>query len=256
MTTPFDRLLQRAYDDRAVSGLVVGGSRGKGLGTDLSDWDVYVVVRAEDDVLRVRDDLSTDVVPGVIDLCSVFTVDQFEKHAAPGDSEEWNRYNFAHLVPSLDRTPGRVLQRLCDEKEWLPEQVATARAGVALDAFLNSYYRALKNERDGNQMASSLDAAESVPWVLEFVFTVERRVRPYNKFLAWEVRTHPLERQWGPAGDVTVPLLNVVQTGSLAALAAIFRYVESGARDLDLGGVVDAWGDWAVAAMREGTARR
>lgn len=252
MTTGFDRLLQRARQEQAVLGVVLGGSRGKGLGTAHSDWDVYVVVRREDDVPRVRADLSDAVLPGVIDLCGVFTLDQFEKHAAVGDGDEWNRYNFAHLVPSLDRTREQVLQRLCDEKEWLPSQVAEARAAGALDAFLNSYYRVLKNDRDGNAFAASLDAAEAVPRLLDFVFTAEHRVRPYNKFLAWELRVHPLQREWWPASDDCSLLLDVVTTGSLTRLASVFRSVDQQARALGLGHVVDDWGAWAVDAMRRG----
>lgn len=233
----------------------MGGSRGKGLGTEDSDWDVYVVVQREHDVPRVRDDLSDDVVPGVIDVCAVFTLDQFAKHAAVGAGDEWNRYNFAHLVPSLDRTPEQVLQRLCDEKEWLPEEVAVARAGGALDAFLNSYYRALKNSRDGNALAASLDAAEAVPRLLDFVFAAERRVRPYNKFLAWELRVHPLERDWWPTADVPSLLVDVVTTGSLTLLAAVFNAVDQQARALGMGQVIDDWGVRAVDAMRRGRAR-
>ncbi len=251
MREAFDRLLQRATDDARVVGLVVGGSRGKGLGTANSDWDVYVVVQSGDDVARVRVALLAGASQG-IDLCGVFTLAQFEGHAAVGDSDEWNRYNFAHLVPALDRTPGGLLQGLCDGKEWLPEPVASHRAWAALDAYLNSYYRALMNRRDGNQVAASLDAAEAVPSLLQFVFTAERRVRPYNKFLAWELTTHPLERQWWPTLDVMSLLLDVVRSGSLTSLAAVFRHVEREARELGLGDIVDAWGGSATSAMRRG----
>ncbi len=145
---------------------------------------MYVVVRSEGDLRRVSNELR--IGSREIDLCGVFTVEQFEAHASVGDDSEWNRYNFTHLNLPLDRTPGGLLQRLCDEKEWLPDTVARHRAAGALDAYLNSYHRALKNDRDGNHVAARLDAAEAVPRLVEFVFTAERRARPYNKFLAWE----------------------------------------------------------------------
>lgn len=251
MSEAFDRLMQGATDDPGVVGVVVGGSRGKRLGTPHSDWDVYVVVRSEGDLRRVSNELR--IGSREIDLCGVFTVEQFEAHASVGDDSEWNRYNFAHLNLPLDRTPGGLLQRLCDEKEWLPDTVARHRAAGALDAYLNSYHRALKNDRDGNHVAARLDAAEAVPRLVEFVFTAERRARPYNKFLAWELTVHPLDREWWPTSDVTSLLLDIIATGSLPSLAAAFRTVEAEARGLGFGHIVDAWGAWAVNAMRAGT---
>ena len=57
---------------------------------------------------------------------------------------------------------------------------------------MNMLYRSLKNARVGLELASLLDAQESIPWFLEFVFTVHGRLRPYNKWLEWELEQHPL----------------------------------------------------------------
>ena len=69
-----------------------------------------------------------------------------------------------------------------------------------LDGWVNFAYRALKNDRDGRPLEARLDAAESVPWLLDVVFAIAGRVRPYNKYLPWELRTHPLDG-W-PADDL------------------------------------------------------
>jgi hypothetical protein len=61
-----------------------------------------------------------------------------------------------------------------------------------LDGYVNMAFRALKSDRDGRPLERRLDAAESVHWWLDVVFTLEGRVRPYNKYLAWELREHPL----------------------------------------------------------------
>ncbi len=60
------------------------------------------------------------------------------------------------------------------------------------DAYRNTRFRPAKNRRDGNTEAAVLDAAESVASLLDVVFTVEGRVRPYNKFLRWELDIPPL----------------------------------------------------------------
>lgn len=251
VTDPFSSLLSRATADPRVLGLIVGGSRGKGFQTANSDWDVYVVTSNAAQPSEVRDGLGTSG-GARIDLCAVLTVDDFAAHALPGEAEEWNAYNFAHLTPTLDRTGG-LLQRLCDEKEWLPEDVAHARAGAHLDGYINSYYRSLKNERDGNVVASRLDAAESVACLLGFVFTAERRVRPYNKFLAWELDRHPVSVDWWVVSDPMATVMKVVATGDLQAQAAIFTGIERRARILGLGDVLDAWGSSTLAAMARGS---
>src|SRR5829696_79678 len=50
MTTPHDQfllLLQEARADPQILGLVLTGSRGKGFGSETSDFDVLLVVRPE-----------------------------------------------------------------------------------------------------------------------------------------------------------------------------------------------------------------
>jgi hypothetical protein len=51
-----------------------------------------------------------------------------------------------------------------------------ALAPEALGAFLNSAYRCLKNDRDGNAIGTRVDAAEAVPSYLAYVFALHRRV--------------------------------------------------------------------------------
>ncbi|MFC5826627.1 hypothetical protein [Nonomuraea insulae] len=78
-------------------------------------------------------------------------------------------------------------------KATLTPSEAEAVASEALGAFLNSAYRCLKNDRDGNLAGALLDGAEAVPYFLTYVFASHGRLRPYNKYLGWELRRHPLE---------------------------------------------------------------
>jgi hypothetical protein len=57
---------------------------------------------------------------------------------------------------------------------------------------VNGAYRSAKNHRDGRTDEAHLDAAESLPHLLTALFALHRRVRPYNKYLGWELRQHPL----------------------------------------------------------------
>jgi hypothetical protein len=235
-------------DDR-VLGLLVGGSRGKGFATDASDWDVYLVL--SDDV-PVEDVLAgLDLTESRLDLCGALTLDEFVAYAEVGSPDEWKRYYVAHLKPTFDRTGG-TLQQLCDDKEFLPSDLARARAEALLDGYVNSYYRSLKNARDANMLASGLDAAESVTHLVALAFTAERRVPPYNKFLAWELAGHPLRGDWWPRSEPTQGLLDIVRSGDLDLQASHFLRVEEQARELGYGGVLDAWGQGSLRALRAG----
>lgn len=235
MPDGFARLVRAAESDDRIVGLVLGGSRGKGLGTARSDHDAYVVVG--DGVDPASLETGIDYERDGVDLAGVWTVSGFAAYAVD-DGNDWNRYNFAHLTPTVDKLG--VLADLCAAKEWLPEAAARSQAAERLDGYLNFRYRAAKNRRDGNADAAALDAAESVLLLLDFAFTSERRVRPYNKFLAWELGVHPLDQRWGVAVN-PASLRELVRTADPGLQAACFRAVEPVARHLGFGRVLDAW---------------
>jgi hypothetical protein len=243
VTEVFTTLVSTAERDDRIVGIVLGGSRGKGLATERSDFDVYVVVA--DDVDPKTITLDVDYRDG-IDLAGVWTLGAFADYAL-GDSSDWNRYNFAHLTPSVDKLG--LVQGLCDAKEWLPPDEARTRAELLIDVYLNYRYRAAKNHADGNMAAAGIDAAESAFAMLDFIFTSERRARPYNKFLAWELSTHPLDHDWGVAGlAATAPQL--VRTADLALQSACLQAVERVARELGFDPVIDAWRPSELVLMR------
>lgn len=117
--------------------------------------------------------------------------------------------------------------------------VDPSSAAGPLDAYVNSYYRSAKNARDGLLFEARLDAAESVPYFLEFLFGVHGRVRPYNKWLRWELEEHPLDPPW--TADELGPRLERILAGDEAEQQALFRDAERLARSRGLGEVVDGW---------------
>ena len=239
----YARLRAEAERDPGVLGLVLGGSRGKGCASERSDYDVYLIVEDERAAraryARRRGD-PLDV--------AVFSLDAFAHHAALGSETEWNRYTFAHVAAELDKLDGRI-QQLVEEKGALPVEAARQLAAEALDAYVNSYYRSLKNLRDGLALAAHLDAAESVPWFLTALFALHERVRPYNKYLRWELERYPLE-EWS-ADSVLPALEQIVATGALEVQRALFRRMERLARGREHGAVIDSW-EPDVALLRGG----
>ena len=129
--------------------------------------------------------------------------------------------------------------------------------GDQLDGYVNMAYRALKSDRDGRALERRLDAAESVHWWLDVVFTLEGRVRPYNKYLAWELREHPLSvPEW--SAERLLPQVEAVLDGDAYAVRAAYAVIEREclAWDERHGGhelreLVESWGD-ELALLRGG----
>jgi hypothetical protein len=210
-----EELLREAEADPDVLGIVLGGSLGKGaLITEHSDYDVWVIVRDE-----------TRLVPHRrgerIELITV-TLADFERR--PAD------YTFAHVTPLLDK--GGITELVAAKG-----RVDPTSAGEPLDGYANMLYRSLKNARDGHPLEARLDAAESVPYFLEFLFRAHGRVRPYNKWLRWELEEHPLEPPW--TADELLPRLERVLVGE--GQQALFRDAERLARERGHGEVIDGW---------------
>jgi hypothetical protein len=212
-----DTLLERAREDENVIGVIHSGSRGRdAYVTDRSDWDAFVVVREE------RGDYEYERGAG-LELSEV-TLAQLAELPA------WARPAFLSVTPQLDKT-GEVAAAL---RTALTVDPATA--AQPLDAYVNSYYRSAKNARVGLELASLLDAQESIPYYLEFVFGVHGRVRPYNKWLKWELREHPL-----PVALDLERVERIARSGDLAEQQALFRQTETLAREHGHGATIDGW---------------
>ena len=88
----YAHLLDRAAADTDVLGLVLGGSRGKGLVRPGSDYDVDLVV-ADEAVATYRGFVERNARGNDV---QVFTLSGFRDHAAWGSPTAWARYNYAH----------------------------------------------------------------------------------------------------------------------------------------------------------------
>ncbi|MGW1978003.1 hypothetical protein [Streptomyces sp. NPDC001889] len=229
----YDAFVTLAVADPAVVGLVLKGSRAhEGMTTEHSDHDLYVVLAdgATTGLTRFTGHRTPE-----LDLL-VLSLDEFRAAGMPG----FERYALARARIVLDRLDGAVAEILA-EKARLNADQAFREAGESLDAYANSLYRSVKNERDGHTLAARLDAADSIRLLLELLFALDRRPRPYNKYLEWELARFPL-----PGWD-TGTLLDAVDriagTGDVSAQRRLFAQVEAVARQAGHGAVLDAWGE-------------
>ncbi|UUU22930.1 hypothetical protein [Streptomyces sp. DSM 40750] len=229
----YDAFVELAAADPAVVGLVLKGSRAhEGMTTEHSDHDLYVVLAdgATSDLTRFAGRRTPE-----LDLV-VLSLDEFRAAGMPG----FERYALARARVVLDRLDGVIAQILAD-KARLDADEAFREAGGWLDAYANSLYRSVKNDRDGQALAARLDAADSVGALLEFLFALDRRPRPYNKYLEWELTRFPLPG-WD-TGTLLDAVAHISGTGDVSTQRRLFAQAEAVARRAGHGAVLDAWGE-------------
>lgn len=231
-----------ADDDPAVVGIVLSGSSARGMATEYSDVDVLVVLADGTPARSAEKSRHVDRIP--------IALSELEAPAPFGTEGWWHRWAFAWAQVLRDDTGGRLTeavrrQATLDDQE----QRHILTRGDRLDGWLNFAYRAAKSTRDRRPLEARLDAAESVPWLLDVIFTLSGRVRPYNKYLRWELREHPLKvPEW--SADRLVPQLEAMLDGDVEALRSAYPVVEreAGAWDAThdttvLMDIFEAWGD-------------
>ncbi len=142
----YDALLEAARDDGAVVGVIVVGARATGeLVHAGSDVDVYVITRTDDDARgrRTPHGSPVEVWP--------MSVAEFREHGMPGTRDAWNRPTFLRTRVDLDRLDGEIA-RLVARKARLEPEEARELATTALDDYMNSLYRSLKNLEAGRAL--------------------------------------------------------------------------------------------------------
>jgi Nucleotidyltransferase domain len=228
-------------------GFVVTGSIARGTATRNSDLDVYVVLPDDAPPRPVARSLRLDVIP--------ISISGIESPPVFGTPGWWQRWSFAWARVERDRTGGRLPDAVRRQATLTPsEQRAVLVDHDRLDGYLNLAYRALKSDRAGRQASCRLDAAEAVPWLLDTLFALAGRVRPYNGYLAWELANHPVP---GLAASEVLGVIDGHLVGDPVAVRTGVRLVERRAGDWDaasagttLAKVIDAWGDDLVLLRR------
>ncbi|GAA1652127.1 hypothetical protein ACFQY4_27500 [Catellatospora bangladeshensis] len=221
MTTPYEDLLARAQADPGVLGIVLTGSQARdGMATDHSDADVIVVVAEYGGAwTATTHSPELDTIPtSLADLADT--------------SDRWRRYAYRGARVLLDRLDGRVGELVRAQATLSPAE-RDAWTREELDGYVNFVYRAAKNRRDGRPELARLEEIEAAPWFLWTLFSLYGRVRPYNKYLRWELETFPLPAPW--TADHLIPAL-------ADRPSALFAELETAVRAAGFGDVLDGWG--------------
>lgn len=234
----FEELLAKARKDSNILALWLGGSRGKGLVTADSDYDCWIIVK--DEVLEEYRERLEKLNSHGFDL-SVSTLDEFTNYAGWNSPTMWDRYSFAHIKALVDKLG--IVQEMIDAKATIPDCELRPFVRRSLDHYINQVYRSLKCHRDGNTVGSRLDAAESINPLLDAIFALNGRLRPYHKYLEWELKNYPLQKPGMPSDELVRSVLEIITTGDSSIQRELLTVVEKLFRDNGYGDVFDAWGE-------------
>jgi len=252
-----NKLLQSYSQDIAanpkVLAEILAGSWAVGFEKPGSDLDCYVIFKAgtaEREVEKFKEQMWAKYGTVDIDLSNRMaqTISEFKNHAKIGTPFDWDRYSFVHAQMIFDRSGG-VVQKILDAKRELDPTEQRAAVQANLPAYISLSYRAVNSSKFGRKFASRLDAAESVQHLLVAWFALEGRVRPYNKYLEWELRNFPLRALKIPV-ERQLTLLVGIGSGKITDVLEMHRLMEQLARRKGYGRMYDIWGDKLKKGMR------
>jgi hypothetical protein len=229
-------LLKTAQDDPNVIGFFLTGSRGKGMVTEHSDYDATMVVKNE-----TADEYKQKYkgYGGTAFDLSVKTTAELQADAVWGSPTAWDRYNYAHLKAQIDKS-GEV-QKLIDEKGTLPADKREEFVAGLLDQYINQVYRSIKCSRDGKSEASLLEAAESITPLVSAYFALEGRLKPYYKYLDWELTKFPLVKLPWPKDEFIQKLTRILKTGDIKLQQEMLKTTEQVFRKDGFNALFDSW---------------
>ncbi|MDO8512637.1 MAG: hypothetical protein Q7S57_05150 [bacterium] len=230
----YDAYLEKARNDDRIIGVILGGGRGKGAASENSDYDV-ILVTTDAGFEGVKNDYpKTEYIDSL-----PHSLSGFREHAKIGSTTQYDKYTFAHNKAIIDKT-GEI-QKLIDEKGTLDPTDARKIASTALGGYLNQIHRSLKNLRDGNELAGRLDANESIPLLLQFVFAVENKVCPYNKFLVWELTNYPLEKLPISSDNLITKIQSIIQRADFETQKELLAVIRKLALENGFNAEIEDW---------------
>ncbi|MCP4756503.1 MAG: hypothetical protein GY866_37040 [Proteobacteria bacterium] len=75
----------------------------------------------------------------------------------------------------------------------------------------------------GVNVTAHLEAAEAVSPLLAAIFALHGRVKPYHKYLQWELETYPLDKFPWKANTLISHLLDIIERGDTEVLVEVRR---------------------------------
>jgi predicted nucleotidyltransferase len=233
----YKKLAQDFKKDPNVLAFWLSGSRGKGMVTRYSDYDFTIIVKDE-----AKKEYEKKYVKEFRDPefdIAVRTIDELKKHAVFGTDLAWDRYNYAYIKVLSDKT-GKI-QKIINEKTIVSKEEADQLIKEGLDNFINQVYRAAKCKRDRKPATSHLEMAEAIPCFLDCIFALEKRIKPYYKYLEWDLKLHPLKKLPWNEKQLIKLLMKILKDGDEKTLLELFTKTRPIFIKAGYGAIYDSW---------------
>ncbi len=231
-------LIAEAMADPDVIGLVLTGSRAIGATGPDSDYDVVFVVT--DEAMARYEETKTFPPRGITLPSSISRKDMWNEAPRSLQLETivaWMLPTWAEARILYDRA-GET-ERLFAPLRFMSADRAKSAAAGFYDDYLNGFFRSLKCWRRGNTLGGHLEAAQSADSLLNLLFALEQRWRPYSSRLIFHL--HHLAGQCWQSGELDAFLLDLISTGNPTRQQALMRRIATLLRERGYDHVYDDW---------------
>lgn len=235
----YDKLVDIVKKDDRLLGMILTGSRGKGLINQFSDYDIAIIMTKENK--DHADEISQDFKS--LGDVGGFEIEKFRTHALWDSENAWDRYNYSYLKATVDKT-GEI-QRLIDNLGKIPEEHYETHIKHNYHFYVNSIYRSIKCHRAGDILGCKLEASRGLSGMLSVIFGVhDNRLLPYYKYLHWEVKHYPLYKidDLGLSGEKLLKILDgILVDGNICGQQQIFEIIQKLMQGEGLGDEILQW---------------
>lgn len=230
-------LLDAARGDSDTLGILLHGSRGAGMEDENSDYDLLWLLT--DDEYRRRDAVGR-CAPQVTmrgEHKHVELAFSSPEQLLSADTPEWYIRGFTTAQILFDRDG--TIERLMNGLLTIPEERVQTELPLAFDGYLNGFYRSMKASRRGNELGARLQAAESLTYLVQTLFLLERRWPPFHDRLIMSLDV--LGAQGWVSGELEKIFLGILRDADPRLQVQLEVRVEQLLRARGYGDVIDAW---------------
>lgn len=191
MDVNLSKMISEVEGDEHILGLILLGSRGKGFENQYSDYDLLLIIGDEKGHADYEKLFYYIIDDDNFDL-TIKTLKEFEEYAAWGSADSWDRYDYAHYKIWNDKTNG-VLEEIMLEKGSIPREHQKEFIINSLHGYINGVFRSVKCMRNNNKLGAHFEAVSSLPFLLDAIFALELRHKPFFGYFEYELEKYPLD---------------------------------------------------------------
>jgi hypothetical protein len=232
----FLELLKESKENPDIIGFFLGGSRGKGFENSHSDYDPYMIIKNK--VAKKYQRKYEKIDFDEIDLV-VLSLSEFRKEFEWESENSWNRYDFSHVKAIVAKSP--QVQKLINEKGSIPKAKLHHFIVYNIDAYVNGVFRSMKCFRNKNTVGARLEASTSIPYLLDLIFALHNRQKPFFGYLERELTAYPLKKLSWSGKVFQKMILEILKSADIKTQQKTLKAIEKICRKDGFGQVFDGW---------------